>query len=100
MLALYAWLPGVWGMAGGSFLLGLALGSVQPTLLAGMTRVTPPERHGQALGLRMLATNATSVLMPLSFGGAAALLGPAAPLWLMAVCGLLVLPAARRKPEA
>jgi MFS family permease len=100
VLALYAWLPGVWGMAGGSFLLGLALGSVQPTLLAGMTRVTPPERHGQALGLRMLATNATSVLMPLSFGGAAALLGPAAPLWLMAVCGLLVLPAARRKPEA
>jgi MFS family permease len=99
VLAAYAWLPGVAGMAVGSFLLGLALGSVQPTLLSGMTRVTPQERHGQALGLRMLFTNATAVFMPVGFGGAAALLGPAAPLWLMAACGLLVWPATRSRPN-
>ncbi|MBB5203593.1 MFS family permease [Inhella inkyongensis] len=97
VLASYRWLPGVVGMAMGSFLLGLALGSVQPTLLAGLTRVTPHERHGQAFGLRMLFTNASSVLMPVSFGGAAALLGTAAPLWLMAACGLMVWPLTRER---
>lgn len=96
----YHWLPGVAGMAVGSFLLGLALGSVQPTLLAGMTRVTPSERHGQALGLRMLATNATSVLMPVGFGSAAAVLGPAAPLWLMALCALAVWPVTGQRDTA
>ncbi len=60
-----------------------------------MTRVTPPERHGQALGLRMLFTNATSVLMPVGFGSAAALLGTAAPLWLMAALGVLAWPTTR-----
>jgi MFS family permease len=93
VLAVYAWLPGVPGMAVGSFLLGLALGSVQPTLLAALTRVTPPERHGQALGLRMFATNGFAVAMPLSFGTLAALAGPAAPLWLMALAAIACWPA-------
>lgn len=95
VLAVYAWLPGVIGMAVGSFLLGLALGSVQPTLLAALTRVTPSERHGQALGLRMFATNGFAVLMPLSFGTAAALAGPAAPMWLMALLAAACWPATR-----
>ncbi len=95
VLAVYAWLPGVIGMAIGSFLLGLALGSVQPTLLAALTRVTPPDRHGQALGLRMFATNGCAVLMPLTFGTAAALAGPVAPMWLMALAALACWPATR-----
>jgi len=95
VLAVYAWLPGVAGMAAGSFLLGLALGSVQPTLLSALTRATPPERHGQALGLRMLATNGASVLMPLAFGAAAALAGPAAPLGLMALAAVGCWPATK-----
>lgn len=96
VLAVYAWLPGVAGMAAGSFLLGLALGSVQPTLLAALTRVTPAERHGQALGLRMFVTNGFAVLMPLSFGSLAALAGPAAPMWLMALAAAACWPATRR----
>lgn len=81
--ALYAWLPGVPGMLVGSCLLGLALGSVQPMVLAMLHQVTPPERHGQALGLRMLCTNAATITMPLVFGALAAATVPAAPLWLM-----------------
>jgi MFS family permease len=95
VFAVYAWLPGVPGMAVGSFLLGLALGSVQPTMLAALTRATPPERHGQALGLRMLTTNGASVLMPLSFGLVTALAGPAAPMWLMALLAAGCWPATR-----
>jgi len=94
--AVYYWLPGAAGMMLGSALLGLALGSVQPMILAMLHQVTPGDRHGQALGLRMLATNAATIVMPVSFGALAAATVPAAPLWLM---GSLVLaaqmPAAR-----
>jgi len=89
MLAVYAWLPGTPGLMVGSALLGLALGSVQPMILATLHQVTPPDRHGQALGLRMLATNGATVAMPIGFGLLAAATVAAAPLWLMA--SLLVL---------
>jgi MFS family permease len=89
MLAVYAWLPGTAGLMLGSALLGLALGSVQPMILATLHQVTPHDRHGQALGLRMLATNGATVAMPLGFGLLAGATVAAAPLWLMA--SLLVL---------
>jgi MFS family permease len=69
--------------------LGLALGSVQPMVLSMLHQVTPPERHGQALGLRMLATNGATIAMPLGFGLLAAASVAAAPLWLMAALLLL-----------
>lgn len=97
--AVYYWLPGAAGMAAGSAMLGLALGSVQPMVLSMLHQVTPADRHGQALGLRMLATNSATIVMPVGFGALAAAAGPAAPLWLM---GSLVLaaqwPARRIKP--
>ncbi|MCV2357556.1 MFS transporter [Paucibacter sp. TC2R-5] len=95
-LAVYAWLPGTPGLMLGSALLGLALGSVQPMVMAMLHQVTPADRHGQALGLRMVATNGATVAMPVGFGLLAAASVSAAPLWLMA--GLLLLaqwPAAR-----
>jgi len=88
MLIVYAWLPGTPGLMIGSALLGLALGSVQPMIMATLHQVTPPDRHGQALGLRMLVTNGATVAMPVGFGLLAAATVAAAPLWLMA--GLLV----------
>lgn len=84
VLLAYAWLPGGAGMMAGSALLGLALGSVQPMVLALLHQVTPHERHGEALGLRMLATNAATVAMPSSFGVLATATSAAAPMWLMA----------------
>ncbi len=79
----YAWLPGTLGLICGSALLGTALGSVQPMILAMLHRATPPERHGQALGLRMLTLNGATVAMPAGFGMLAVATATAAPMWLM-----------------
>lgn len=79
----YAWLPGTVGLICGSALLGTALGSVQPMILAMLHRATPPERHGQALGLRMLTLNGATVAMPAGFGMLAVATATAAPMWLM-----------------
>ena len=44
----------------------------------------PPEaRHGEALGLRMMAINGSSVLMPVIFGYAGALVGVAGLFWIV-----------------
>ena len=80
----YAWLPGTLGLMCGSALLGMALGSVQPMILAMLHRATPPERHGQALGLRMLTLNGATVGMPVGFGMLAAATALTAPMWVMA----------------
>jgi predicted MFS family arabinose efflux permease len=88
-MAVYVCLPGTLGLICGSALLGMALGSVQPMVLALLHQVTPDDRQGQALALRMLAINAATVTMPLGFGLLASLSVVAAPLWLMA--GLLAL---------
>jgi len=92
----YAWLPGTAGLMVGSALLGMALGSVQPMILAMLHRATPPERHGQALGLRMLTVNGATVAMPVGFGLLAAATALAAPMWLMAGALLLAQWPARR----
>lgn len=96
MLMVYAWLPGTPGLMLGSALLGMALGSVQPMVLAMLHQVTPADRHGQALGLRMLATNGATIAMPVGFGLLAAATTAAAPLWLMAALLLAAQAAAVR----
>jgi MFS family permease len=92
----YAWLPGTVGLVCGSALLGMALGSVQPMILSMLHRATPPDRHGQALGLRMLTLNGATVAMPAGFGMLAAATVTAAPMWLMASMLLLALFPARK----
>jgi MFS family permease len=84
VLAVYAWLPGAAGMMLCSALLGLALGSVQPMILSTLHQAAPAGRQGQALGLRMLFTNAATIAMPVGFGFLAAATTQAAPMWLMA----------------
>ena len=101
VLAAYVWLPGLVGLMVGSALLGLALGSVQPMVLSRLHQVTPADRQGQALGLRMMVTNTATVGMPVLFGVMSAGIATASPLWLMA--GLLLLaqwPARRMGDQA
>jgi len=71
-----------------SVLLGLALGSVQPMIMSTLHQITPEERHGEALGLRLMSLNASSVLMPLLFGTAGAVVGVSVVFWFvgLAVC--------------
>lgn len=73
-----------WAMAALSLLLGVALGSVQPMLMAMLHHIVPPAHHGQAIALRSMAMNGSGSLMPLAFGGAGAALGVAGLFWVAA----------------
>ena len=67
-----------------SVLLGLALGMVQPMVLSMLHQITPEHRHGEAVGMRMMVINASSVAMPMLFGAAGALVGISAVFWTVA----------------
>ncbi len=64
-----------------SVLLGLALGSVQPMVMSTLHQITPEARHGEALGLRLMAINASSVVMPMLFGLTGAVIGISGVFW-------------------
>jgi MFS family permease len=70
-----------WAMMGLSILLGVALGSVQPMIMSTLHQITPKHRHGEALGLRAMAINGSSVLMPLLFGSAGLVVGASGVFW-------------------
>jgi MFS family permease len=82
--ALYPFAPAAWAMMGLSFLLGLALGCVQPMVMSALHRLTPEHRHGEALGLRLTVLNLSSATMPLLFGALGAAAGVAAVFWISA----------------
>ncbi|HYD75738.1 MFS transporter [Ramlibacter sp.] len=67
-----------------SALLGVALGTVQPMIMSMLHQITPEHRHGQALGLRLMAINASSVSMPILFGAAGAVIGISGVFWVVA----------------
>ncbi len=58
-----------------AFLLGLGLGASQPNMLTLLFQAAPPERAGEALGIRMTIGNATQVGLPLAFGAVGASVG-------------------------
>jgi len=81
---LYPWATSVWTMGACACVLGLALGSSQPMVMTTLHRITPPHRHGQAIGLRSIAINLSSAVMPLCFGALGTALGAAGLFWIMA----------------
>ncbi len=81
----YPFMPGAWTMGACSVLLGVVLGSVQPMVMSMIHQITPPERHGEALGLRMMAINGSSVLMPVLFGSLGTVVGVSALFWAVGV---------------
>ena len=64
-----------------SVLLGFTLGTAQPMIMSMLHQITPEARHGEALGLRLMAINASSVLMPMLFGWTGAVIGIAGVFW-------------------
>jgi MFS family permease len=66
-----------------SVCLGLVLGVVQPMIMSTLHQITPAHRQGEALGLRIMAVNASSVVMPLIFGAAGAVAGVSAVFWVV-----------------
>ena len=83
LFAAYPFAQPAWAMATLSVLLGLALGSVQPMIMSTLHQMTPRHRHGEALGLRAMAINGSSVVMPLLFGSAGTLVGAGVVFWLV-----------------
>lgn len=83
LFGLYPFAQAAWVMASLSILLGVALGSVQPMIMSTLHQMTPYHRHGEALGLRAMAINGSSVVMPLLFGSAGTLIGVGAVFWLV-----------------
>ncbi|NNU42660.1 MFS transporter [Ramlibacter montanisoli] len=68
-----------------SVLLGIALGCVQPMIMSMLHQITPHHRHGEAVGMRLMVINASSVAMPMLFGAAGTVVGISAVFWTMAV---------------
>ena len=81
LFGIYPFMTSAWSMGACSVMLGLVLGSVQPMIMSTLHQITPPARHGEALGLRLMSINASSVLMPLLFGTAGAVVGVSVVFW-------------------
>lgn len=85
----YPLMPTAFAMGMCSVLLGFSLGAVQPMIMSMLHQMTPEARHGEALGLRLMLINASSVAMPILFGSAGAALGVAVVFWVVgSVVGL------------
>jgi MFS family permease len=90
-----------WASAASAFMLlgfvfGSAIGFSQPNMLSLLHAAAPAGRGGEALGLRSLIGNASSVMVPIAFGLAVAPLDVAPLLWSGAALISSALPAAHR----
>ncbi|MDR7304993.1 MFS transporter [Rhodoferax saidenbachensis] len=77
----YPFMPTAWAMGLCSVLLGLALGTVQPMIMSTLHQITPHALHGQAIALRLMSLNLSSVLMPMLFGTAGVVVGVSVVFW-------------------
>ncbi|MDR1934553.1 MAG: MFS transporter [Candidatus Accumulibacter sp.] len=85
LFGVYPLMQSSWTMAVCSILLGFSLGGVQPMVMSMLHQITPPHRQGEALGLRMISVNVSSILTPLVFGTVGAAIGVASVFWVMGV---------------
>ncbi|RYF75350.1 MAG: MFS transporter [Comamonadaceae bacterium] len=83
VFACYPLMSTALGMGLCSVVLGVALGAVQPMVMSMLHQITPHARHGEALGLRVMTINASSVAMPMLFGAAGAIIGIGGLFWLV-----------------
>lgn len=81
LFAVYPLMPTALSMGVCSVFLGFTLGCVQPMIMSTLHQITPEHRHGEALGLRLMAINGSSVLMPMLFGAVGAAVGVSVLFW-------------------
>ena len=86
IFALYQFFESAMAMGICSVCLGVVLGVVQPMIMSTLHQITPSHRQGEALGLRIMTVNASSVVMPLIFGAAGAVAGVSMVFWVVGVC--------------
>lgn len=85
VFATFPWLHAAWAMALGAAVLGIALGTVQPAILASVHDAAPPDRQGEAMALRAMTVHLSMTTMPLLFGAAGAAVGAGPLFGLMAL---------------
>ena len=83
VFAVYPFARTAWLMGLCAVVLGTFLGAVQPMIMTTLHQITPADRHGEAIGLRSMAINFSSAVMPLAFGLAGATLGASVLFWIM-----------------
>jgi MFS family permease len=81
LFGIYPFMPTALALGACSVALGFVLGSVQPMIMSTLHQITPEHRHGEALGLRLMTINASSVIMPMVYGAAGAVVGIAGLFW-------------------
>ncbi|MBC7467745.1 MAG: MFS transporter, partial [Ramlibacter sp.] len=82
LFGIYPLLHSALSMGACSVLLGVALGTVQPMVMSTLHQITPEHRHGEAVALRMMAINTSSVAMPMLFGLAGTVIGIGGVFWI------------------
>jgi MFS family permease len=82
LFAIYPFMHSPLAMGLCSVLLGTALGVVQPMVMSTLHQITPEHRHGEAVAMRVMAINASSVTMPMLFGVAGTIIGISGVFWL------------------
>jgi MFS family permease len=83
LFGIYPFLHAPLAMGLCSVLLGVALGTVQPMIMSMLHQITPEHRHGEAVAMRVIAINASSVAMPMLFGLAGAVIGISGVFWIV-----------------
>jgi MFS family permease len=83
LFGIYPLLHAALAMGMCSILLGVALGTVQPMIMSMLHQITPEHRHGEAVALRVIAINASSVTMPMLFGLAGTAIGISGVFWII-----------------
>ena len=81
VFVVYPWFRDLRVLIALSFVLGLALGSCQPSMLALLHQHSPPGRAAEAVGLRMALINTSQVSLPLAFGALGTVIGVAPLFW-------------------
>ncbi len=81
LFGIYPFMHSALAMGVCSVMLGFALGVVQPMIMSSLHQITPEHRHGEALAMRLMAINASSVAMPILFGLTGAVVGIAGVFW-------------------
>lgn len=64
-----------------SALLGITLGSTQPMVMSLLHQLAPEHRHGEAVAMRVIVNNVSSVSIPMVSGLAGSLIGAAGVFW-------------------
>jgi predicted MFS family arabinose efflux permease len=87
-------------LAATAAVLGLALGTGQPNVLALLHTMAPAGRGAEAIGIRATIGNASSIMMPIAFGAAGAALGLFVVFWSLSLAIATGIPIAASKAMA